>query len=973
MPLTTINNDNRNNTARQFQKAVNHKKCDLIAIIESFGIKLKVDENQNYVEDEEQKLKVIDVIIAAHCIVGCDFVKNSDPLLEENPLYFEIWSNLKSSNYELTEDQNEMIDAFIKREASVLQSTRIRSKKLNFTTDERLPIIKKLYLALRKAKDQCTKCQNFGFQNLCLLCWSALVKLFNLEEPVFSKLCTYEQYSNLKYDKDQRLKIRKDIIRIRAFTCNHESRMKICGQCCAKIRSSLTDNVKIVSSRKNHADGKHLHYEAANKFQKLIFSLSGCSNCYSRPWKIQHFSNPGPRHCDNCIARHKRILPVDDEYFVTYYRKISEQIKEMEKIEKQESTRIQKELKQAGKILDAHRREQLKQIEESRIVVNDPNTIDINRNRHRSEPIKASTSKLIVPAFKRPALEIIDELEDKNVAVQAKKEEIEKDLEELRDFLKMGVHQNENKELKKGALIVVQNLPNYTSMSTNKVRQQYNIGWERIHKTEKPIKEKHAELATFIVDHCSQYSTGTEDFCYTSSKYQQRLCTKANFIPIDNTTTLNEDNQVIKKNYNYKYKYNRHVMQHSKKSIFKKWKDHATNQLNNSQWAKISWQTFLFNFPYFVDSPKDKDIEHCICHVCFNFEKMIEHLESELEIRIDYNNPEDPHLDLIEELPDKEISLFQMREQEIEGQFNSAGKPLKKWRCLQDKFKKSEFIAKFKSELNSYAVHKNKVLADKKNWKDLKLRLLRKGYCVFHSDYAQDIGSLDKFNNQQSYMSGQRHNCLNSVVEYMGKKADGSEKIVKLYVAHVGDVGGGHDGQLWLQSIVDVVTDLQNLLKIKFTGLLLKSDNAASQFKCKYIYSGLYTVARILDIRKVLQVFGVPRHGKDEVDNVGGTIKSALRRQVAIGKQIKGSQDICRIIGEELPTTVHRMMYNVPTQHYKELASNSYKSQLDKKEYKLKDIKNIQMISLGNLLLNQKYQPNQILRLEQFKVKPPKN
>ena len=62
--------------------------------------------------------------------------------------------------------------------------------------------------------------------------------------------------------------------------------------------------------------------------------------------------------------------------------------------------------------------------------------------------------------------------------------------------------------------------------------------------------------------------------------------------------------------------------------------------------------------------------------------------------------------------------------------------------------------------------------------------------------------------------------------------------------------------------------------------VIVNSDNCTSQYKSAHNFHDLETLAKEYKIN-IIRIFGVPGHGKNEINTVGGTQKIAIRRAVA--------------------------------------------------------------------------------------------
>ena len=74
-------------------------------------------------------------------------------------------------------------------------------------------------------------------------------------------------------------------------------------------------------------------------------------------------------------------------------------------------------------------------------------------------------------------------------------------------------------------------------------------------------------------------------------------------------------------------------------------------------------------------------------------------------------------------------------------------------------------------------------------------------------------------------------------------------------------------------SIVDVLSA---------DSIVIESNNCSSQYKSSTHFENVQRLCNDYDT-KVIQVFGIPEHGKGEVDHVGDTAKNTIKRGVTSG------------------------------------------------------------------------------------------
>ena len=107
--------------------------------------------------------------------------------------------------------------------------------------------------------------------------------------------------------------------------------------------------------------------------------------------------------------------------------------------------------------------------------------------------------------------------------------------------------------------------------------------------------------------------------------------------------------------------------------------------------------------------------------------------------------------------------------------------------------------------------------------------------------------------------------------------------------------------------------------------VIMCSDNCTSQYKSSQHFHDLRTIAKCYNI-KIVRIYGIPGHGKNEIDTVGGTQKIALRRAVAQGKFFSGATSCVEYLNtkfgnSEAPTYNITELFEEQLQHERRAAS----------------------------------------------------
>ena len=149
-------------------------------------------------------------------------------------------------------------------------------------------------------------------------------------------------------------------------------------------------------------------------------------------------------------------------------------------------------------------------------------------------------------------------------------------------------------------------------------------------------------------------------------------------------------------------------------------------------------------------------------------------------------------------------------------------------------------------------------------------------------DFSENIAMKPKFEVQDAHFSGKQYSLHCSVVE------PGTEK----YFYHLSD-----DKTHGSEFVHEVLVDLFNKLSIKHKSIMIKSDNAPTQYKNKYAFNSMQTLSKDYNV-KIIRIYGAAGHGKSLIDAMSGLgIKSILRREVIGSDQwFADSKEMCQYL-----------------------------------------------------------------------------
>ena len=147
----------------------------------------------------------------------------------------------------------------------------------------------------------------------------------------------------------------------------------------------------------------------------------------------------------------------------------------------------------------------------------------------------------------------------------------------------------------------------------------------------------------------------------------------------------------------------------------------------------------------------------------------------------------------------------------------------------------------------SYLRHQSDV-ANTKN----ALPLIRESFNgkYIEMDFSENIAMKPKFEVQDAHFSGKRYSLHCSVVE------PGTEK----YFYHLSE--DKTHGPVFIH---EVLIDLFDKLSIKNKTIMIKSDNAPTQYINKYAFNSMQTLSNDYNV-KIIRIYGAAGHGKSLID-----------------------------------------------------------------------------------------------------------
>jgi hypothetical protein len=99
--------------------------------------------------------------------------------------------------------------------------------------------------------------------------------------------------------------------------------------------------------------------------------------------------------------------------------------------------------------------------------------------------------------------------------------------------------------------------------------------------------------------------------------------------------------------------------------------------------------------------------------------------------------------------------------------------------------------------------------------------------------------------------------------------------------------------------------------------IVTKSDNCAKDYKCAAHFDKLQRIEDSYNTT-LIRIYGVPGHGKGEVDHVGGIAKVKVRREVAAGNLLQYSNEMVGFISEKFRDKIN------PTYMFKRIVQRDH-------------------------------------------------
>ena len=298
---------------------------------------------------------------------------------------------------------------------------------------------------------------------------------------------------------------------------------------------------------------------------------------------------------------------------------------------------------------------------------------------------------------------------------------------------------------------------------------------------------------------------------------------------------------------------------------------------------KCSVSTFIKYKPFYITNPTEREKESCLCKRCQNAHLLLEGINnfrkaSQLPIHTsvtvflkECNTSEFPECTAV-----KEVTFYIFETKEEFYIKNGEEKSYERCTRVDKKEPVSKVVERLLSTGENYLRHRshvknvNKVLPSMRDSHDGR---------YIELDFSENLAFKPKFEVQDAHFSGKQFTLHCSIV------TPGPVK----YVYHLSD-DTNHDPTF----VHAVVKDIFDRWSIKNETVIIKSDNAPTQYKNKYAFESMQQLADDYNV-KIVRIYGAAGHGKGLIDAMSSFgVKAILRRDIiAVDKWFNYSNEIC--------------------------------------------------------------------------------
>ena len=289
-----------------------------------------------------------------------------------------------------------------------------------------------------------------------------------------------------------------------------------------------------------------------------------------------------------------------------------------------------------------------------------------------------------------------------------------------------------------------------------------------------------------------------------------------------------------------------------------------------------SISSFIKYKPFYVGVPTEREKESCLCMKCQNMHLRLKGINTYRTLKkLSTHSSVTNFLNDITSLSDEEVKKrfpensdqkainYYVFESKHESYLKN-GEEIKYTRTTRvDKNEKVwDLVASLRSSAKQYLRHRSHV----QNIASV-LPIIRESFegRYIELDFSENIAMKPKFEVQDAHFSGRQYTLHCSLVH------PGETK----YVFHLSD-DTKHDPCF----VHEVLDDIFQKWSIENETIIIKSDNAPTQYKNKYAFFSYQNLANKYNVR-IIRIYGAAGHGKGLIDAMSSFgVKSILRRDI---------------------------------------------------------------------------------------------
>ena len=348
---------------------------------------------------------------------------------------------------------------------------------------------------------------------------------------------------------------------------------------------------------------------------------------------------------------------------------------------------------------------------------------------------------------------------------------------------------------------------------------------------------------------------------------------------------------IIQRNKKY-YQSIHHVLNQSIKVLYQDFVKAYPNH-------PVSYGTFLALKPFYIRNATEKDIEMCCCkkhlHACWSVQALISCSEKQKISLQEIDNYDSFFAYLYQDCPkddltyinwecvenkntlcdhiqkrwnelkeailakDDKVTYVNMQHFDKVQETTKGGKVVQRLKAVATKAN-LEYITNFITEILPKITHHRNHL---KHYRSC-INQVKQTYNATYIDidFAENLNVPVKFEPQSMHWSHEQITVHSAIIKHKG------EKQYHPYLSN----DRKHD-QHFVHTVLDTMLDSFDFEESEY--LIIESDNCAAQYKSSVHFESIQRLSDKYDI-KIIRLFGIPEHGKGEVDHVGGIAKTAI-------------------------------------------------------------------------------------------------